>query len=105
MVQPAPQSSGARNIVILVLLAAVGFGLWYYFERTGTLVVGTKDNIIYSGLATQAEATALGNALKTIGYFSDAGYSVLLRKPISGDMIISFVTKDGTWNNADGERL
>jgi hypothetical protein len=101
MAQPAAKSTGSRNLAILVLLAAVGFGLWYYFERTGTVIIGTKDNVIYSGLATSAQATALGNELKTIGYFDDSGYSVLLRKPVSGSMIISFVTKDGAWNNAD----
>ncbi|MGA3212066.1 MAG: hypothetical protein ABSD20_12240 [Terriglobales bacterium] len=100
MAQPAPKSSGARNLVILVLLAAVSFGLWYYFERTGTVIIGTKDNVIYSGLATQSQATALGNALKTIGYFQDSGFSALLRKPIGGSMIISFVVKDGGWNDA-----
>ena len=72
MPQPAPKSTGTRNIAILVLLAAVGFGLWYYFQRTGTVTIGTKDKVIYSGLATEEQATALGNALKTVGYFQDA---------------------------------
>jgi hypothetical protein len=86
--------------VLLVLLAAVGGGLYYYFDVTGTVIIGTKDNVIYSGLATQSEATALGNALKTVGYFQDSGFSVLLRKPINGSMIISYVVKDGGWNDA-----
>jgi len=34
--------------------------------------------VIYSGTATEAQATALGNALKADGYFSDRGVSVLL---------------------------
>jgi hypothetical protein len=109
MVQPAPQSSGARNIVILVLLAAVGFGLWYYFKRTGTVIIGTKDQVTYSGLSTESQATALGNALKTAGFFTDQGFQVLLRKPISGAVIISYVLKDGSWNDpamvSDAEAL
>jgi hypothetical protein len=99
MAQPAPKSTGGRNIAILVLLAAVGYGAYYYFKVTNTVIIGTKDNVIYSGLATQAEATALGNALKTDGYFQDSGFSVLLRKPIGGSMIISYVVKDGGWND------
>ena len=71
MAQPAPKSTGGRNIVSLVLLAAVGFGIYYYFERTGTVTIGTKDEVIYSGLSTEAQATALGNALKTDGYFKE----------------------------------
>jgi hypothetical protein len=100
MAQPAPKSSGGRNIAILVVLAAVGFGLYYYFERSGTVTIGTKDQVMYSGLSTQAQATALGNALKTDGYFQDLGVSVLLRKPIGGSTIISYVVKDGIWNDA-----
>jgi hypothetical protein len=101
MAPPAPKSSGARNIVILVLLAAVGYGLYLYFERTGTVTIGTKDQVIYSGSATKAQATALGNALKTDGYFQDHGVSVLLRKAIGGSTIISYVVQDGVWNKPD----
>jgi hypothetical protein len=97
---PTPKSTGARNIAILVLLAAVGFGLWYYFERSGTVTIGTKDEVIYSGLSTEAQATALGNRLKTDGFFQDLGAIVLLRKPIGGNTIISYEVKDGTWDNA-----
>jgi hypothetical protein len=109
MAQPAPKSSGARNLAILVLLAAVGFGLWYYFKRTGTVIIGTKDQVTYSGLSTEAQATALGNALKTAGFFTDQGFQVLLHKPINGSVIISYVLKDGSWNDpamvSDAEAL
>ena len=101
----APKSTGARNIAILVLLAAVGFGLWYYFKRTGTVIIGTKDNVTYSGLSTESQATALGNALKTVGYFQDQGFQVLLRKPINGAMIISYRAQGRLLERSgDGER-
>ena len=91
MAQPVPKSSGSRNIAILVLLAALGGGYYYYTQRSSTVTIGTKDEVIYSGLSTEAQATALGNALKTDGYFQDLGVSVLLRKPIGGSTIISYV--------------
>jgi hypothetical protein len=100
MAQPAPKSSGARNIAMLVALAAVGYGVYYYFQASSTVTIGTKDEVIYSGLSTQAQATALGNALKADEYFQDTGVSVLLRKPIGGSTIISYVVKDGIWDNA-----
>ena len=103
------RARGARNLAILVLLAAVGFGLWYYFKRTGTVIIGTKDQVTYSGLSTEAQATALGNALKTAGFFTDQGFQVLLHKPINGSVIISYVLKDGSWNDpamvSDAEAL
>src|SRR5262249_44982924 len=56
------------------------------------IVVGTLDSVEYSGKATSAEATALGQSLKTVGYFTDRGASVLLSKSSSG-AVISFVVR------------
>jgi hypothetical protein len=89
-------------------LAATGY--LYYTGRlqniiaqfqtpTHVLTIGTKDQIVYSGTATQNDATALGNALKTAGYFQDTGVTVLLNKTASSTTI-SFVVQDGAWNNA-----
>ncbi len=64
-----------------------------------TVTIGTKDQVIYSGTATQADATALGNALKSAGYLQDRGVSVLLSKG-TGGTTIGFVVQDGYWNNA-----
>jgi hypothetical protein len=99
MTPQAPKSSGLRNIVILAVLAAAGYGGYYYYQNGKTVTIGTKDQVIYSGLSTQAQATALGNALKTDGYFQDSGFSVLLRKAIGGSTIISYVVQDGVWND------
>lgn len=63
------------------------------------VTIGTKDQVMYSGTATQADATALGNALKTAGYFQDRGVSVVLSKG-TGGTTIGFVVQDGYWNNA-----
>jgi hypothetical protein len=53
--------------------------------------------VIFSGTATEAQATALGNELKSDGYFTDRGVSVLLNIGANGTTI-SFVVGDGVWN-------
>jgi hypothetical protein len=64
-----------------------------------TVTIGTKDQVVFSGTATATDATALGNALKTAGYFQDRGVTVLLSKG-TGGTVIGFVVADGTWNQA-----
>ena len=61
------------------------------------MTIGTKDEVIFSGTATEAQATALGNELKSDGYFTDRGVSVLLNIGPNGTTI-SFVVGDGVWN-------
>ena len=95
---PAPKSSALRTVVIvLVVLVAVGAVVYYYSQKGGTVTIGTQDQVIYSGTATKDQATALGNALKTAGYFQDLGATVLLHKGSNGTTI-SFAVKDGVWN-------
>jgi hypothetical protein len=64
------------------------------------VVVGTKDEVYYTGSATQADATALGDKLKSMDYFSDKGVTVLLNKGQSGT-VLSFVVKEGFWDKPD----
>ena len=71
-----------------VIVAAVLPSVWQ-----SKVVIGSKDIVEYSGAATKAEATALGQALKKEGYFQDRGVSVLLSKSASG-ATISFVVRD-----------
>jgi hypothetical protein len=88
--------------------ATIGYlyytGQWQTFAAQyglgqNTVTIGTKDQVIYSGTATQNEATALGNALKSAGYFQDRGVTVVLNKGTSGTTI-GYVVQDGYWNNA-----
>ena len=100
---------GVAIVTALVLGGAlVGYlvytGQWQSFAaRYGVgqtaVTIGTKDQVIYSGTATQADATALGNALKAAGFFQDPGVNVVLNKGTSGTTI-GFDVQDGAWNKA-----
>ena len=100
MAQPAPKSPAVRNVAILVVLAAVSYGAYYYFQNGKKVTIGTKDQVIYSGQATKDQATALGNALKVADYFQDRGVTVLLSKGSNGT-VISYVVLDGVWDKPD----
>ena len=64
----------------------------------GEVDFGGGDAVIYEGTATQADAQALGQQFKTIGFFGGKGANVFLTK--DGGTAIAFVVSDGTWNNA-----
>jgi len=99
--------------VAIVTSLLLGCGVVAYLYYTGqwqnfasqyglaqnTVTIGTKDQVVYSGTATKNDAMALGNALKTEGYFQDRGVAVLLSKG-TGGTVIGFVVQDGYWNNA-----
>jgi hypothetical protein len=83
--------------VILLLVSLVLIASAIIVKMTATKVtIGSKDEVRYSGTATKEQALALGQALKTAGYFTDAGVTVLLNKSASG-AIISFVVKPAGW--------
>lgn len=85
------------------IVAVVGFvwawKLYRMIQARGKVLFG-NDEVIYSGTATQDEATALGNALKSICYLQDLGVTVRLDKGTSGTTI-SFVVTDGAWSKPE----
>jgi hypothetical protein len=81
----------------LATLVVVAGAVVYAYQYRKIAVIGTKDQVIYSGIATESNATALGSALKNHEYFQDRGVSVLLNKGF-GSTTISFVLQDGIWN-------
>jgi len=85
---------GIATLAALVVVTGAGV---YEYQTHKIVVVGTKDQVIYSGIATKADATALGNALRSDEYFQDRGASVLLNKGF-GSTTISFGVQDGVWN-------
>jgi hypothetical protein len=87
------------GIATLTVLFGVICLAVYQYQNHKLVVIGTNDQVVYSGIATKANATALGNALKSDKYFQDHGASVLLNKGI-GSTTISFGVQDGVWNQA-----
>jgi len=87
------------GIATLAALVIVSGTVVYVYQYRKIVVIGTKDQVIYSGLATKANAMALSKALESNRYFQDRGVSVLLNKGI-GSTTISFGVQDGVWNQA-----
>jgi hypothetical protein len=58
------------------------------------VVIGSKDEVYYSGSATKQDAQSLGDALKTSGYFTDRGADVFLSKGADGTIVSFVVNKD-----------
>ena len=97
---------GSRSTAFLVAIATLAalFGVicaaLYENQNHKIVIIGSRDQIVYSGImATKADATALGNALKSDEYFQGRGASVLLNRGI-GSTTLSFVVQDGVWNRA-----
>jgi hypothetical protein len=92
---------GSRWTAFWVATLAVLFGVIcavvYVYQYRKVVLIGPKDQVIYSGLASKARATALGNVLKSDAYFQGRGASVLLNKGF-GSTTISFVVQDGVWD-------
>lgn len=105
-----PEVVAGYEKLALLVAAQIGFPLHLALvdERqqprkdliVGKLVVGTRDTLHYFGSSTQAQARALGEALKSAGYLQDRGVMVLLSKDDNGTSI-SFPVVDGTWDKQD----
>lgn len=66
--------------------------------QIGKIRVGAKDEIYYLGSATEADARALGRALRDAGYLQDLGVSVSLSRDERTS--IGFVVGEGVWRQA-----
>jgi hypothetical protein len=67
-------------------------------STVGEVDMGGGDAVIYEGAETQATAQALGQQLKSIGFFLGKGANVFLTKHDDGTTL-AFVVADGTWND------
>jgi hypothetical protein len=84
---------------LAILFTAIFVAVYAKDQKTG-VVFGSKDEVYYSGIATKEEAQALGNTLKTSGYFSDKGADVVLAKGKDGTTV-SFIVKEGAWDQPE----
>jgi len=82
--------------VMLAAIFGAVFLVIYTQDHQPSVVIGTKDEVFYSGSATKEQAQALGNALKASGYFGDRGADVLLTKGKNGTKV-QFIIKEGSW--------
>jgi hypothetical protein len=88
------------GVLIIVGGSILGFAIATMDPSPSHLMVGAKDEIYYSGHASEGDARSLGDALKNDGFFQDRGVTVVLRKDEDGTVLGIFV-KDGGWNNPE----
>ena len=95
-------AAGVGAIYFVVILAIVFAIVFTQTKATqGTRVaIGKNDEVYYRDGATQADAIALGNDLKSDGYFTDKGATVAIDKTAAGP-IVSFVVKEGGWDQPE----
>lgn len=73
----------------------------YHVEKqsnVGKVDFGGNDDIYYLGDATQAQAQALGETFKSIGFFKGDGADVFLTKHSDG-AVLAFVVNEAGWND------
>src|SRR6185312_7111317 len=86
----------------LAFLATIGYWI-FHPSRPQVLfkeVIGSKDEIYYSHVASKEDAQALGKELQSIGFFNDRGTTVFLSKG-RGGTVVSFVLNDGAWDHPE----
>ncbi len=88
-----------REAILLNSISAIlRGGVLARRRRSGKLIIGSKDELYYFGSATDAEAQALAQSLKSFGFLRDRGVSVFLSKG-NGATAISFVLAEGAWDD------
>ena len=85
----------------LALLVTLAAGVYRtQANKNRKVIIGTRDEVDYTGYATEADARMLGQALAASGFFSNQGGSVLLSKG-PGGASVSFVVQESAWNHPD----
>jgi len=85
----------------VAIVATIAAGVyWTQADKRRKIIVGTKDEVYYSGRATQEDARRLGQALTASGFLRNQGLSILLSKG-PGGASVSFVVTESAWNHPD----
>lgn len=80
------------------LLATIVVGeIAIHSTREPKVAIGKNDAVYYYRRATKEDAQALGEALRSTGFFNDRGTNVLLWKG-GGPTVVSFAVADGAWD-------
>jgi hypothetical protein len=87
------------GILILALVFGGVFAVIYAKDNKPKITIGSSDDVYYAGSATKEDAQALGNALKTSGYFSDKGAADVILTKGGGGTTVAFIVKEGFWND------
>jgi len=107
MAENPPTASSSKwlsRLAQFLVIAGIIIGVMIYFGRKS--MIGTRykvndnESVSYSGSATEREAIAVAEQLKTLKFFNDKGEKdVLLKKSDDEGTIVSFVVVDGAWDN------
>jgi len=87
---------GMAFLAVVVAIVFIAVFVPEQIAKASSVTIGENNDIYYSGTATEADARALGNALRTSGYFNGSGADVFLAKGEKGT-VVSFIVKDGIW--------
>ena len=86
-------------VVAIIVVVMIFFGRKTLMGKR--YKVSEVESVNYSGAATEEQAKQLGDALKSVGYFSGSKeIDVLFKKEDSGESIISFVL-NGRWDDEE----
>jgi len=89
----------AIPITFLAFAATVACGPGTFDHFKYSVKIGAKDEVRYQGDATKEDALALGEVLRSKGFFRDQGFLVVLDKT-KGGTAVSVAVNDGEWNDA-----
>jgi hypothetical protein len=83
----------------IALVAAIAVIFFASREGDPKVTIGANDEVYYYRRASKEDALALGQALKSTGFFNGRGTSVLLWRGGGEPTVISIVVDEGAWDH------